>query len=184
MPYDCGSIGTYTKIDCTTDLFYNDKIIAFGIVKSSATADLSDPLNWTYANLAALQADVAVVDSATGEYDGGEPEVSTEAFGPKIEQITGRTHNATLKVEYNPKNWAFFNGLYKAGNKGVVFITGNYQQLFYTGNVNATIKPKNPITNDLKMGMKYEIVITWSFIEMLKPVAVTQDQIDLFNVAN
>jgi hypothetical protein len=180
MPYGCGNLGTYLPLDCNTDPFFYSKIVAIGIIKVGGT-DFGLAASWNYADLPDLLDDVVVLDDVTAEYDGGVPNIIQEAYGAKVEQVAGRKHTVTGKVEYNPKNWALMNSLCKAKNFGVVLITGNFQEMLYSGNRDVTIVPTMPLTQNLEEVRSFSFTMTWSNIDLAKPVSgIAQAQLDLF----
>lgn len=179
MPYDCGSLGNYLELDCLTDKFSYNKVVSVGIIKNP-TKDFGVATTYTYADQTELEADVEVIRKVIGEYDGSEPEVSTEAFGAKLEQIIARKHKVTFEVEYNAKNWDFFNRLAFARNYGVLLLVGNNEELNFSGKVNATIVVKTPITKELDKIRKFMVEVSWSNMDLLKPVAIPDAQKELF----
>ncbi|GAB4126283.1 MAG: hypothetical protein Fur0027_07320 [Raineya sp.] len=179
MPYDCVTLGNYIELDCLADKFSYNKVVAIGIIKNP-TKDFGLPATYTYADKAALEADIEVLNKVVGEYDGSETEVA-EAYGAKLEQIVSRKHKATFEVEYNAKNWDFFNRLAFARNYGIVLISGNMQELAYSGRVNVTFVVKTPITRELDKVRNFVVEASWSNMDLLKPVAVPTEQIELFS---
>ena len=180
MPYDCEEVVAYLPLDCETDKFSFDKIVAVGFIKN-ADKDFALSATWDYEDAAALAADISVIPAANGEYDGGEPNITQEdAYGAKLEQMASRKHTLTFRVEYNAKNRNFFNKASFAKNFGVVFVSGNMDSLTYSGKVRATVAPKMPIGTDLQKVRFFEVVVTWSEINLAIPVSVPADQIALF----
>lgn len=179
MPYGCSLIASYTRLVCGTDKFAYNKVVALGI-KKNPTKDFSLPATWVYADAAALDADVEVIPDVSGEYDGSSPEVSTDAFGAKLEQIISRKHKITFEVEYNSKNWAFFNALGQSRNYGVAAVIGNFEELLDSGKQECTFSVKTPVTKELDKIRKFMVEVSWSNMDLMKPVAVDQAALDLF----
>lgn len=179
MPYDCSILGNYLELDCLNDSFSYNKVVSVAFIKNP-TKDFGDPATYSYADRTELEQDVSLITKVNGEYDGSEPEVSNEAFGAKLEQIIARKHKLTFDVEYNPKNWDFFNKLAFARNYGVLFLVGNNEELNYSGRVNATVVVKTPITRELDKIRKFVVEVSWSNMDLVKPVSIDSAQRELF----
>ena len=179
MPYGCVLLAEYARLACNVDKFAYNKIVSLGI-KINPTKDFSLPATWTYADEEALALDVLVIPDVQGEYDGSSPEVSNDAFGAKLEQIISRKHKITFEVEYNAKNWAFMNSLSQSRNYGVVAVVGNFEELADSGRQECTFSVKTPITKEIEKIRKFMVEVSWSNMDLLKPVTVAQPQLELF----
>jgi len=178
MPYDCVNLGSYLELDCLTDKFAYNKVVSVGVIKNP-TKDFASPATYNYVDATDVATDIEVIGKVIGEYDGSEPEVSTDAYGAKLEQIISRKHKLTFEVEYNDKNRNFFNGLGFAKNYGIVFVTGNNEALYFSGKVNVTFVVKTPITRELDKIRKYMVEASWSNLDLITPVAVPPAQLAL-----
>lgn len=180
MPQDCVLLGSYLELDCLTDKQPHNKVVAVGVIKNP-TKDFSLPATYDYTDKEELAEDIEVISKVIGEYDGGEAEVTEEAFGTKLNEISSRTHTLDFEVEYNAKNRDFFNGLGSSKNYGIVFLSGNLEELEYSGKVNVLLNAKTPITRELKKGRRYMVTATWSNLDLAIPVAVPQTVKALFD---
>ena len=179
MPYGCLLLAEYAELVCGTDKFAYNKVTALGIIRNP-TKDFSLPTTYSYADKVALTLDIEVINQVSGEYDGSTPEVSNDAFGAKLEQVNSRKHKLNLEVEYNAKNWAFFNGLSTSRNYGVVFTTGNMEELNFSGKRDCTMVVKTPVSKELDKIRKFMIEISWSNMDLAQPVAVGEPILEMF----
>lgn len=189
MPYNCEALGGYQKIDCQVDKFSYNRVVAIGIIKNAAK-DYTLPATWAeYVTLedplvpgvfvANIADDISIIPATYAEYDGGSPEV-TPGYGDQLEVIDSNKHTIAGDVEYNKKNIGFFNGSMKSAGRGLVLISGSFEELHLVTGVSPTVIPRMPITRELEKHRRYQFDITWSKIELPPVVDVSQAVRDLF----
>lgn len=180
--FDCTTLSqAYQQGDCNdpADFISFAKIVGTGII-TNPSKNFADPAVWAaYTDLASLELDMIVIPSIIGDYDGGVAQ-KTEGYGTKEEKIANRLHTANFDVEYLSKNWELFNKAQSAANYGTVLITGDLENVFYSGKRNITMDTTLPIGRDKKVELKYVTQMTWSNRDLIKPVVVPDNIRALF----
>ncbi len=180
--FNCTTLNqAYQQGDCNNpaDFVSFAKVVGVGII-TNPSKNFTDSAVWAaYTDLASLELDMIVIPAAIGDYDGGASQ-KTEGYGTKEEKISSRLHTVNFDVEYLSKNWELFNKAQDAQNYGMVLITGDLENVFYSGKRNVTIDPTIPIGRDKKVELKYTIQATWSNKNLLQPVTVPDNIRALF----
>lgn len=175
MPYaDDDLVADYTQLQEGTHTFAFNKVVGFGIL-INATVDYEDPSVWAahgVADPATIQDEVKIIPQVIGTYDGGSP-TEDKGYGDKLTQITANTHTIDLRCEYNAVNKAFMNKLMNSNNYGVVFFSGNFDEMEVVTGVNASFTAKPAITDEQEKPREWTIQVKWSKIAL--PVTVAHD---------
>lgn len=190
MPFSCEDLVNYSAIDCVTDSFAYNRVVAVGLVKNpdkdytlaatwEAYVTLIDPLVPLSGTVANINNDFVIIKNVLGEYDGGAVEL-TEGYGSQEEVVDSMKHTANLQVEYNKKNIIFFNKLMTSRTHGFVMLTGNNEELHVVTNVTPTYSPKMPVTTEIKKHRRFFLDVMWSKIELPPVVNVSTEVKQLF----
>ena len=166
MPFDCESQAQYNPIICDDEFEYQ-RVTALGIHKIiDPQLDLTDPAVWElfvdtdpptnnfidYINL---------VPDVEGEYDGGEA-TTAPGYGENLEIVESMRHGIVIRGEYNKKNEAFFNRIFRSKNNGITFFTGTDRQMQVVDQQRISIIPQLGVTNALETHRKFQLTISWS----------------------
>lgn len=184
MPFNCATLVDYQQIDCSTDKEFFSKVEGFAIFKEASRAkDLTLPATWDeYTGgtpVANIADDMVLVKSVEGEWDGGEPTVGV-GFGDQLEQVESMKHTITLRGEYQKKNEAFINKVFRSSNAGIAFATGKRGELHVVQGTNATIIPKLETTNEQEKVRRFSLTITWTRLDFPNSIDASADAINLF----
>lgn len=184
MPFNCPTLVDYIQLDCSTDKEFLSRVESLAILKQpSRQKDLSLDATWLeYTGTtptATLADDMTIVKSLEGEYDGGEATVGV-GFGDQLEQVEAMKHTIVVRGEYQKKNEAFYNKVFRSANSGIAFTSGKRGELFVVQGTNCTIIPKLEMTNEQEKVRRFMLTITWTNLDFPNSIDYTQPSIDLF----
>lgn len=153
---NCGESGVIPDYTCSPCPAYE-----FGRVRSifykKTSYDFVDPTDPTEWTTAIENKDVIVLWETQGTYDGGTTE-ELAGFGDRETTNGGTTHILTYKDPNYSDNCDFYNAIKTSNEYEAGFRTSS--KIHFT-DAPVTITPKNPIADDLKSIVVWEVQLKW-----------------------
>ena len=148
-----GAIPTYSCNPCPSYEYGRIRSVAF--VKS--TFSFTDPTNPTEWTTGIDNGDIIVIWQTQGSYDGG---TTSELAGFGDSEFTngGTSHVLNFKDPNYLENCDFYTQLKYSSEYSVAFRTSSAVHL---ANAPVTITPKNPVADDLKSNVVWDVTLKW-----------------------
>lgn len=154
---NCGTGGTVPAYTCSPCPTYE-----FGRIRSVAIIDESftftDPTLASEWNTGITTGKITVIWETQGSYDGGSTS-ELAGFGDRETTNGGTVHTLTFKDPNYKDNADFYNAIRSVSTKKIAFRTSNSIHLV---DVPVTLTPKNPIADDTKSNVVWEVQAKWS----------------------
>jgi hypothetical protein len=153
-PTDCDEIEVvHTCDDCALEEGARVRS-AFFILNTYSFADPTSIAEWQQA---IEDGNVVIIPSTNGTYDGGTPNYGP-GFGDQIQRYINSEFKVTYRDPALKSNWAFYEGKKKSSRWKFGFRT---ETLVWIGDEVCTIAPKNPVADDIKVGVVWEVEVSW-----------------------
>lgn len=153
---NCGGSVTIPEYSCNPCPSYEyGRIRSVAFVKNSFT--FTDPSNSTEWNTGLTNGDIIVIWETQGSYDGGTTSELT-GFGDREFTNGGTSHVLNFKDPNYGENCDFYNSIKNSSDYSIVFRSSSKIHL---ANAPVTITPKNPIADDLKSNVVWDVTVKW-----------------------
>jgi len=155
-PSGCGpsqTIPTYSCSDCPEYEYGRIRSVFF--YKNSFS--FTDPTNPTEWDAGISNEDIIVIWETQGSYDGGTTSELT-GFGDREFTNGGTSHVLTYKDPNYAENCDFYNAMRGSSNYSFGYRTSSKIHL---SGAPVTATPKNPVQDDLKSNVVWEVVVKW-----------------------
>lgn len=152
----CGTSGVipdYSCTDCPELEFGRVSSFAF-ITNSFVFTDISNPVEW---NTGIANGDIIVVWETQGSYDGGTPS-ELPGYGRREFSLGSTSHILNIKDPNYKNNCDFYNSIKYSSNYKGAYVTSSQVHLIDSP---ITIIPKNPVADDLKSVVNWDVTIKW-----------------------
>jgi hypothetical protein len=152
---DCnpGGIPLYTCNPCPDYEYGRIRSVAF--VKNTYTfVNPESAVEWS---TAIQNGDAIVIWETQGNYDGGTTS-ELPGFGDRELTNGGTSHIAVYKDPNYDVNCDFYNAIRNSSDYSFVYRTSSK---IHFANAPATITPKNPVGDDLKSNVVWEVTVKW-----------------------
>ena len=146
-------IPTYSCSDCP-EYEYGRIRSAFYYKNSFSFVDPTNPSEW---DAGIASGDIIVIWETQGSYDGGTTSELT-GFGDREFTNGGTSHVLTYKDPNYAENCDFYNAMRGSSNYAFGFRTSS--KIHLTG-APVTASPKNPVADDLKSNVVWEVTVKW-----------------------
>ena len=153
---DCGgsvTIPTYSCNPCPEYEYGRIRSVAF--IKNSFS--FTDPTSATEWDAGIGSGDIIVVWETQGSYDGGTTSELT-GFGDREFTNGGTSHILTYKDPNYAENCDFYNAIRSSSDYQIAFRTSSK---IHISGAPVTVTPKNPVQDDLKSNVVWEVVVKW-----------------------
>ncbi len=154
---NCGTSGVIPDYSCS-----DCPELEFGRVSSFAfianTFSFTDPTNSAEWDVGIASGDIRVVWQTQGSYDGGTT-AENPGFGRQEFSLGSTSHILNFKDPNYKNNCDFYNSIkYSSSYKGA-YVTSSQVHLIDSP---ITIIPKNPVQDDLKSVVTWDVTIKWA----------------------
>ena len=154
---NCGTSGTLAAYNCSPCPTYEyGRIRSIALIKNTFTfIDPTKTSEWT----AGIAADnIRVIWETQGQYDGGSTS-ELAGFGDRETTNGGTKHTLTFKDPNYTENWDCYDGLRESSEWTLAYRTSN--SIHLVGEP-VTFTPKNPVQDDTKSNVVWEVQAVWS----------------------
>lgn len=153
---NCGSTSSLPAYSCNPCPEYEyGRIRSVAYVKNTLSfTDPSSPTEWT---TGINNGDIRVIWETQGSYDGG---TTSELPGYGNREFTngGTSHVLNYKDPNYAENWDFYMAIKDSSDWSIAFRTSSQIHL---ANAPVTITPKNPVADDLKSNVVWDVQVKW-----------------------
>lgn len=152
--------------------------IAFVTEEKAALADADNAL-WSTPSFYTDEdytGDIVIHKKVSGGYAGADTTVPGK--GNQQNRTSGKNHTVTIRVESVKGNDGYWNKLNVSDNYRLVFVTDDYS-LLLVSTTNCSISANLILEDNLESIVEWEVVITWSDLDLPKtfdvPAGVFED---------
>lgn len=170
---NCGSGGILTTYSCNDcpDIEFG-RVSGWAFIKTSFS--FVDPSNSTEWNTGIANGDIIVIGKTQGSFDGGTPQ-ELPGYGRSEFTYGQSSFVLTFRDPNYKNNCDFYNQVKGASNYKGAYVTSSQVHLINTP-VSASVK--NPVSDDLKSHVVWEVTVKWADYDTPCPYDVPEGIFD------